>query len=282
MQKREVWRLNELEKFIKQYVRNKRTAESESGYSAWLRKNRVTDDEELRAEAVRLIAESELTDRGRGSDAEFFRDSGLARSGYAGYLGDKLRFSARDGTERADAAAAARRTKGFRGFVEERLSSERKEYADRKEAEIRAEEERLNAEKEAKRKAELEAEKESSERKSLIRTARSRLEGSAIIDIEKATKLAMDIGLSEEDARALAEATTKVAREEAIRKVLSAIVNRRYTKNQAREYAIWLGLSSEDVKALSETAFKNNESPKDMTAYEDYLEYLDEKIKNSN
>ena len=274
--------MNDLENYIKKYLRNKRIAETDAGYSAWLRKNGVTDDVRLTDEAIKRSAENERLIRKRGTQSESIVSSGLGESGYAGYLGDLALERAENSDKRVSAALRAYRDAGYAGFVESRLDAEREAYDYERVAEAEAEAESIRKREEAEKNAIRAEEKKETERKSMLKTARTRLEDSAIIDIERATKLAMDIGLDEADARALAESTTKVARENAISKVLSAIVNKRYTKNQAREYASWLGLSDEDIDALAETAFKNNESPADITSYEEYLEYLENKIKNSN
>ena len=65
-------------------------------------------------------------------------------------------------------------------------------------------------------------------------------------------------------------------------RVARAIVEKRMTMNQARLYALSLGLSDEDAEKLAEVAFKTNESVGDITAFEDYLDYLRDKSNKTN
>ena len=174
----------------------------------------------------------------------------------------------------------AQKLQNQKEFTDQSIDDEREAEAKEK-AEIALEEKRRKeAEEAAKKAAEESAAKRESEKKRLNTTIRTRLEDAAIINYDDAYQYAIEMGAAEEDAKMLAGTTTKIAREKAQSSVIKAIVNKRYTKNQAMEYALSLGLSQDDAEALAEIAFKTNESTENITSYDDYLKYLENKIKN--
>ena len=145
------------------------------------------------------------------------------------------------------------------------------------EAKRREEEELLRKKQEAEAEMAQKAEKEA---KKLYSSVKSRLENANMANYDKAYAYAIEMGLDKENAEKVAKSTTKIAREKAYISVVKAIVNRNFTESQAEEYARGLGLSEEDVKSLCEIAFNTNVSVDSIVSNEDYLAYLEEKIKN--
>ncbi len=249
--------LSSLEKFIKAYVTNKKLSETEEGYSAWLRKNGISGESALNDDIARARTNYKMATTPGTSASEALMENGLAASGYAAYLKDAAHSEQSRSIE-----------EGIRSYLENKArntSAFEKEKAITEEKAAKEEAARLEKEEKAKEK--------------LYNSAKSGLEKAGTIDYEKAYAYAIEMGVDEEGAKKLASTTTKVARENAIYRVTRAIVEKRMTMNQARLYALGLGLSSEDAQKLAEVAFKTNESVGDITAFEDYLDYLRDKAK---
>ena len=80
-----------IEKFIKNYINNKKISESKEGYEAWLRKNGVAPLSDFSESVAAASADYEKRASSYGSTAEHLAESGLTNSGYAKYLGDALK-----------------------------------------------------------------------------------------------------------------------------------------------------------------------------------------------
>ena len=252
--------LSKLEKFIKAYVNNKKLSETEEGYSAWLRKNGVSGKVALNESISKATSEHKRATHPTSSAAEALLENGLSKSGYAEYLSDLSLEKQNKGIE-----------DGIRGYLEDNAKNAslfKKDKAIAEEKTARDEAARLENEEKAKKK--------------LYDSAKRGLEKAGTIDYDEAYAYAIEMGVDEENAKKLASVTTKVARENAIYRVTRAIVEKRMTMNQARLYALSLGLSDEDAEKLAEVAFKTNESVGDITAFEDYLDYLRDKSNKTN
>lgn len=274
--------MSNLESFIKQYLNNKRISESKSGYAAWLRRRGI--DPTL-AESQKISdtdVEEKRAEFGIGSKSSDLRNAGIASSGYSRFLSDSIQKESLDKKKKSYSAIMAQKLQNQKEFTDQSIADEREAEAKEKAKIALEEKRRKEAEEAAKKAAEENAAKSESEKKRLNTTIRTRLEDAAIINYDDAYQYAIEMGAAEEDAKMLAGTTTKIAREKAQSSVIKAIVNKRYTKNQAMEYALSLGLSPDDAEALAEIAFKTNESTENITSYDDYLKYLENKIKNSN
>ena len=189
----------------------------------------------------------------------------------------------------AEKKAEEERLKEKKKAEEERQKAEKKAEEERLKAEKKAEEERLKAEKkaeeESKKKAENAAkeaakkekeilEREEKIKKQLEKEAEAGIKSMSTIDYNKAYKYAFEIGLDEASAERIAKKVTEARRNDAISKVTNAIISKRLTMNQAKEYASALGLGEEDAKALGELAFRTNESVGDIVSGGGYLDTL--------
>ncbi len=277
-----------IEKFIKNYINNKKISESQEGYEAWLRKNGISPLAKLSEDTSRASADYKRAASPYGSTAERLAENGLSGSGYAKYLDGALRGKKNAAFENAISDYLKTDSENRVGYENElsrleeiRIAEEKKAEEERLKAEKKAEEERLKAEEKALEKAEKEKaeilKKEEAEAKKKYNDAKSYLEKSAIIDYSKAYSHALEMGLSEEDAAYLAKSTTEAARNAAIIKVTNAIISKTLTMKQTKRYALALGLSEEDAQALAELAFKTNESVRDIATNENYLDSLRQK-----
>ena len=264
-----------IEKFIKNYVRNKKVSDSSDGYEAWLRKNGYDPTADFSESIGKANAENEKRSMRL---SESLSDVGLSKSGYASYLKEEL---------------AKNKTGSLENAIEDYIktdSSNKRSYqkeAERLEA-IRVEEEkkaRENAIKEAEKAAEKAAkkeaeilEKEEKFKTQLMKEIESKIKAMTTIDYNQAYTYAIHMGLDEQNAESIAKSVTEAKRSSAIDQVTEAIISKRLTKNQAMEYAKRLGLSNEDANDLAEFAFKTNESVGDIVSQEDYLDYLREQI----
>ena len=293
-----------IEKFIKNYLRNKRISEGDKGYEAWLRKNGVDPTLKLSDSTADAYGEEALLSSDHSSVKETLADRGLLKSGYAKYLDASIKGAREEKVNKAIDSYLSSDAKNRSAYSEERARLEEIRIAEEK----KAEEERLKAEQKAKEEAEKaeqkakeeaikaaeklkeEAAKKEEEREKAIqkkndaiyKEAKRALESSQIIDYDKAYAKALEFGLDEDSASSLAKTTTETARSAAINKVTTAIISRALTMNQTREYALSLGLSKEDADSLAELAFKTNESVGDIVSQGNYLDYLREQINKNN
>ena len=277
-----------IEKFIKNYINNKKISESKEGYEAWLRKNGVAPLSDFSESVAAASADYEKRASSYGSTAEHLAESGLTNSGYAKYLGDALKGKRNAAFENAISEYLETDSKNKVGYENElerleeiRIAEEKKAEEERLKAEEKAKKEALAEEKKAAEKAEKEKaellKNEKTQKEKKYNDAKKGLEKSGIINYERAYSFALEMGLDEDQAAYLAKSTTEVARNEAIQKVTHAIVSKTLTMKQTKRYALALGLSEEDATALSELAFKTNESVEDIVLQEEYLDYLRDK-----
>ena len=277
-----------IEKFIKNYINNKKISESKEGYAAWLRKNGISPMSDFSEAVSNVQANYQKEISANGSTAEYLAENGLSGSGYAKYLGDALKGKRNAGFADAISEYLKTDSKNKLGYENElerleniRLAEEKKAEEERLKAEEKAKKEALAEEKKAAEKAEKEKaellKNEKAEKERRYNDAKKGLEKSGIIDYSKAYSYALGFGLDETSAEYLAKTTTEAARNEAIKKVTHAIISKTLTMKQTKEYALALGLSEEDATALSELAFKTNESVEDIVLQEEYLDYLRDK-----
>lgn len=217
------------------------------------------------SEAVsRAILERKKSDTGYGDLAESLAAAGLSDSGYAVYL--KSRY---DGG----------------GLSEIKEAAEKKQHAeavDTHEAELKAEMDRLAAEKaEAERlekeekdrlaaeKVEAEkAEKAEKERQKNKNTVASFAEANKVTDASVLYTYAISLGLSTEDAKEISETSAAKVKEalraKNIEKAREYIVEQRFTYEQAYAYAEHLGLDENDAKELAEFAYRLNQDTESL------------------
>ena len=265
--------LSSLEKFIRNYVKNKKLTETDEGYAAWLRKNGISGEADFSENVARVRSDYAKSVLPSGKNSELLYGSGLKKSGYADYLEDSALKNQTKGFEESVRGYLQEKGRMKNAFEEDKAAEE---DAKRKAEEKAAEEEAKRLEKEAKEESERLA-KEEKAKKALYNSAKKDLEKAGTINYDEAYNYAMEMGLDKESAERLASTTTKIARDNAIYRVTKAIVDKRLTMNQTRLYAISLGLSEEDAEKLAEIAFKTNESVGDITAFEDYLDFLKDK-----
>lgn len=189
---------SDFKKYISEYIRKNSVGKSKKGYAEWLREN-GTDPTSLLSDAVSAaLIKEEKSLLGSSRKNETLGESGLSKSGYAGYLSELIRKESEqsvkgaiDGYLSADsknksafdselkrleekraaeqkkqeeakakeeAKAEADRLKAEAKAEAERLKAEQKAEAERIKAEQKAEAERIKAEEAAKKQAEKEAE----------------------------------------------------------------------------------------------------------------------------
>lgn len=273
-----------IERFISSYIRKKKATEQKKGYADWLRKNGLDPTADFSEKVGEVAAEHAKSSSEHGAKAEALKDNGLAKSGYAGFIRSEAEKKKNDGFEAAATDYVKQDIKNQEGYEEELDRLEKI----RIEEEKRIEEERLKAEKEAKdaaikasneaKKLEAERIKAEKERKEkLYKNTKTELEKRKTVNYDKAYEYAKYMGLDDTSAAHLASTVTESARSDAIYRVTNAIFNKTLTKNQAKKYAESLGLDDEDVNSLAELAFLVNESVENISSYEDYLDYLNNK-----
>lgn len=277
---------SKLEKFIQGYLKNLALTTKKDGYETWLRQNGKDGKTELSEAIGKFLAESEKNSSDYSAIAESLSGAGMKNSGYAKYLAESALLSGKKNLENSLLSYVSRDSQNTAGYEKEikRLEAERI-AKEEKEAELKAKED-AKKEKEAIKNAEeiaAKAKKEKEENqnaynkamKEIYKKVEEEFKSSAIADYEKAYAYARNAGLSEEDAKHLAKTYTDSARNSKINKVTSAIISKKLTKNQAKEYALTLGLPEEDANALAEFAFRTNESVEDIVS-DNYLDHLKE------
>ncbi len=283
-----------LEKFIQSYLKNIKPTKKKDGYEAWLRENATDGKSELSEAIGKLFAESEKNDSDYSAAKESISDAGLKNSGYSRYIAESSLKSDKKSLENLltsyvalDSKNASGYEKEIRRIEAERLAEEKKAAELQAKEDAKKEAERIKKENEAIKQAEKLAEQAKKEKEEnqkayekamneIYKKVEAEFKSSGIVDYEKAYAYARNSGLGEEDAKHLAKTYTDSARNSKINKVASAIISKKLTKNQAKEYALTLGLSQEDANLLAEFAFKTNESASDIVS-DEYLDYLKEK-----
>lgn len=280
-----------LENFIQSYLKNVVPSKIKNGYEAWLRQNGTDGKSELSEAIGKLLAESEKNSSDYSAIAETISGAGMKNSGYSKYLAESALISDKKSLENLLSSYVALDSKNASGYEkeikrieEERVAEEKKAAELQAKEEAKKEAERIKKEKEAIKQAEKlaeQAKKEKEENQKAYEKAMNKIykeveaefKASGIVDYDKAYAYARNAGLSEEDAKRLAKTYTDSSRNSKINKVTSAIISKKLTRNQAKEYALVLGLSQEDADVLAEFAFKTNESVSDIVS-DDYLNNL--------
>lgn len=233
-----------LEDFIKNYVRNKSLTESKEGYSAWLKKNGADSVGALSDGISRADTALKKASVSYGKSAESLGSLGLSKSGYADYLNNtaKKAYTDKLSTLEADySKAEAKNQKGYESYLE----AEKQKYQKTYDAAIKS------------------------------------LEKSGIMNFDKAYSYALELGLSDEDARGAAEKSTSMLIDATRKKIISDIILNHLGSAQTKEYALTLGLDEKMASELGDIAYDLNESVKNGKYSESYLEYLKEQAKKN-
>lgn len=235
------------------------------------------------SEAIsRAILERKKSDTGYGDLAESLAAAGLSDSGYAVYL--KSRYDGSGLSEIKEAAEKKQHEEAVDTHEAElkaemdRLAAEKaekerleKEEKDRLAAE-KAEKERLEKEEKdrlAAEKAEAErAEKAEKERQKNKNTVASFAEANKVTDASVLYTYAISLGLSPDDAKEISDASAAKVKEalraKNIEKAREYIVEQRFTYEQAYAYAEHLGLDENDAKELAEFAYRLNQDTESL------------------
>jgi len=230
-----------LKDFVENYVKNKQKSDGKESYERWLRRNGI-DSYGIYSDAIRDIS----TDYKRsvatyGSVAEKLGELGLSSAGYSDYIGAKAYSEMQRSKEEARGALAKNEAKNRTGYAE---------YLESKEKEAKSD---------------------------YTETVKE-ITDANIMNYDEAYAYAVSKGLSTEAAALAAKAGGDAVHKKMRAAVLSVIVNQNYNRKQAAEYATALGLGEEEAAELAKYADVINAS-----GYytKDYLEYLEEKLKES-
>lgn len=229
-----------LENFIKSYINKRSAAKSEEEYNAFARKNGINSTQRLARDLLTADTDFKKSLAGYGKKGEQLGSLGLTKSGYASFVNESANNLLKKRIVAADENYRAQELKGRKGYSDYLKAI---------------------------------TEKETKENERLFKEVKSKLSEQGLTNYEEAYSLASEMGLSEKDADALAKESTEKAVRAARLKVISAIVNKRYSGKQAKEYATALGLSEELASELSELAESTNREI-DLGKAEGYLEYL--------
>lgn len=211
-----------LEEFIKTYVENKAKRESPESYADWLMKNGVNAEKILSDRTSIINSDYAKALSGYGADAESLARLGLTGSGYSDYIKGHA-YSVMQG-EKQKAISDYRENirKNASGYSEyiSKITSENNEK---------------------------------------IRKTVNDIVKKGFINYDDAYNYAVTVGLSEEDAKAVAKGGSDSAREELKREVMKAIKNSALNKNEAFNYALGVGLTKEEAAILADYADKMNQ-----------------------
>ena len=232
---------NTLEDFIKNYIRNVQVSSSPESYSEWLKNYGLNSKEILNESLADIRGDYEKEKSTFGANAESLSALGLTSSGYSDYLSGKAYATMQKRKEGAYGKyienEKSNRT-GFRDFVESALK-ERENTA-----------------------------KEENER---FYKVMSNIVNSGIKDEEEAYRFALESGLSDEKARAVASTAAQSAYRKLTKSTLSYVLSHSFDKEQAKEYAIAVGLSESDAERIAGYAESIGQEP---YLSNDFLEYL--------
>ena len=238
-----------LEDFIKTYIQNVKVSSSPESYKEWLKSYGV-DSRAILGESLSDIgADYERARSGFGANAERLSSLGLSSSGYSDYLSAK----AYESMQKRKAGAYDKYSEnekanrsGFRDYVESALKEE-----------------------ESARKAENE---------SFYRTV-SDIVDAGIRDEEEAYGFALEVGLSEEKARAVAKTATDTVKRRLTEETLRYIISHGFDKDQAKQFALAQGHSEDEANVLAGYADSINSDPYLSSDYLDYLKNKENKYK---
>lgn len=233
-----------LEDFIKNYVRNKSLTESNEGYSAWLKRNGADSAAIVSDGISRADTALKKAAASYGKSAESLGSLGLSRSGYADYVNRTAKKEYSDSLSALNADYAKNEAKNLK-IYESYLEAEKQKYRETYDAAVKS------------------------------------LEKSGIMNFDKAYEYALELGLSDDDARAAAEKSTSTLIDETRKKIISDIILNRLSSAEAKEYALVLGLDEKLASELGDIAYNLNESVENGKYSESYLEYLKEQAKKN-
>ena len=165
----------------------------------------------------------------------------LASSGYADYISDAAKRDATAKKQGAMASYDAEIAAGIKGY-EQHLDDYSEKY------------------------------------KKLYESVEKTLRSEKITSSERALERALELGISSADAKRIADKISAEVTEKVRGEVMTTIVEKRLTQNQARLYAIGLGLSEDIAEELAKYAYELNEEVK-SSGYLDYLRELEKQQK---
>lgn len=226
------------EDYLRTYLKNRAAELGAEGYSRWLAENGA-DTERLRAQSTARAAIAYATGKPTyGVAAADMLRRGMTGSGYADYLGTRVKSS----YEKRLAGIASEYNEGRVGAL-----SEYSDYLDDTER----------------------------ERDALYEKVYSTLRSRGISSLTEAYKYATEAGIDANTAKELSRSVTDEVRAQYRRKVLSAVVSDDLTAEQTREYAVGLGLTETDAAELARFAELLNQMPYVNTdSAMSYVEYM--------
>ena len=242
-----------LEDFIKTYIQNVKVSSSPESYSEWLKSYGIDSRGALDKSLKDISSDYEKAKSSFGANAEGLASLGLAGSGYSDYLSGK-----------AYQVMQNRKTGAYEKFSESEKSN-RNGYRDYIEGKA----------KELTEKVEKETELENERYYKTI----SDIIDAGISNLDDAYSFAIESGLSEEKANAVAKTATDAIRKKTTDDALGYIISHGFDKDQAKQYALALGLSNSDAALLAHYAEKINTSPYLSSDYLDYLKYKENQYK---
>lgn len=219
-------KISTLEDFVRDYVQNVKIGSSTAGYSDWLKEHGV-DAEKIYSSKIASVEGNYLkTSPSYGKVAEKLSGIGLLNSGYYDYLNKKASGDykkSRDAIETEYIKNRSENINGYADYVEKTLN----------ESEL--------------------------SQKNKIDSVISTLRAMGSINFEVAYDYALSQGLSEAEAENAATHAIERSRKSAKQQVATAIVNKRLTREQAKNYSLAMGLGQKDSEELSEFAYLINE-----------------------
>ncbi len=238
---------NTLEEFIKNYINNVKLSSSPESYAEWLKSYGVDSHATLDRSLKDISTDYQKAKSSFGANAESLASLGLGASGYSDYLSGKAYESMqrrKEGAFEKFAENEKSNRSGYRDYVEKKLE-------------------------EITEKAESEAERENER---FYKTVDDIVDA-GISDVDEAYGFAIEAGLSEEKATAVARTATDAVKKKRTKDALTYILNHGFDKDQAKQYALAMGLSTQEAALLADYADKINADPYLSSDYLDYLKY---------
>ena len=232
-------KIKSVEDYIKDYLKERAMELGTQGFSKWLSQNGE--------DSVRNYAKSmQKIDTGYakalstyGKEADALGGAGLSDGGYARYIDELARDRRKkDGSEaiRDAYVTMAKNARGYGNYLDD---------TDARSKKLRA-------------------------------SAFNTLTGEKIIDYELAYERAIELGLSDSDARDIASRATESVITKHKNTVMKAIVSKVFTRSQAEEYAKAFGLPEEIVKELGDYADSINKQVL-LGSAQDIIDYINAK-----
>lgn len=176
-----------------------------------------------------------------GKRAENLAEKGLLNSGYAKYFNDKAQRQRIKDIEMGNAGALSIEAENATGYTD---------YISRL------------------------AEEAQKKRDSII----NKIADSMITDYGYVYDLALKLGLSENDAETVAKLTTQTAIKKLSDKAVTAVVDKRMSKEQAQKYAESLGLPEAEIEKIANYAEFINQKTDYSGTQQGYLDYIKDKL----